>query len=171
MPQLLGQAHERGRGDGCSATCKVEAQPLVQVIKPLVGFAAEQVVWALNAWQVLAMHPQDSVCPEQALSTHVAVAGTVDPVVTLTSTQISSALQGAPEGPQALAEQLLGHILPESALMHWPHSGGPQQASPDAQTLPPHGWVPPPSPDGPSAREASDGGSPASGQTVITRFQ
>jgi hypothetical protein len=96
----------------------VHARPFVQVIKPVVGFAAVQVLWALNAWQVFAMHAQDSVCVPQALSTHVAVADTVASVVTLTSTQISSGLQGAPEGPQALAEQVLGHILPERALMH-----------------------------------------------------
>jgi hypothetical protein len=56
----------------------------------------------------------------------------------MTSRHTSPLWQGVAEGPQDAAVQVVGQYCPDRALTHLPHSDGPQQASPTAQTLPPH---------------------------------
>jgi hypothetical protein len=59
--------------------------------------------------------------------------------------QISPGWQGAPVGPHALVLHTCGQFGPVRGLMQWPQSGGPQQTSSEAQTLPPQvGPVPVP---------------------------
>ena len=111
----------------------------MQLSRPVAGSACAQVVWALMASHMLAEHAQARVCPAQGFGMHMDVAdATFAPAVTLMSRQISSVMQGAPDGPQAEVLQVEGQYLPDAAGMHVPHSAGPQHASVAAQTFPPH---------------------------------